>query len=178
MIPKVPVPTLATDRLRLRAWSDMDVGPLTEINRDPEVAQWLGEPDPSLTGQRIAGYVEHWRTRGFGQWAVEEAASGVFIGRVGLIHHDDWTASAHDAEIGWTLSRTVWGRGYATEAARAALEWAAGRSGLETIISITLPGNLRSRRVMEKLGLTYQGSAVWHGFEQVWYATRVSRTRS
>ena len=178
MIPKVPVPTLATDRLRLRALSDADVGPMTEINRDPEVAQWLGEPDPSLTGQRIAGYVEHWRTRGFGQWAVEEAASGVFIGRVGLVHHDDWTASVHDAEIGWTLSRAVWGRGYATEAARAALEWATERPDLKAIISITLPGNLRSRRVMEKLGLTYQGSAFWHGFEQVWYATRVFRRRT
>ena len=109
---------------------------------------------------------------------MEELESGRFVGRVGLVRHDDWTASPHDAEIGWTLSRTVWGRGYATEAARAALEWAAGQPALESIISITLPGNLRSRRVMEKLGLAYQGSAFWHGFEQVWYATRVFRTRS
>jgi RimJ/RimL family protein N-acetyltransferase len=106
-------------------------------------------------------------------WAVEELASGRFVGRVGLVQHDDWTASAHDAEIGWVFSPAVWGRGYATEAARAALDWARQRQDLQTIISITRPDNLRSRRVMEKLGLTYRGSATWHGFDQVWYATEL-----
>lgn len=143
---------------------------MTEINSDPRVAAWLGSIDPAQTENRILAYVEHWKARGYGVWAVEEVKSGVFVGRVGLVHHDDWTASPHDAEIGWALSHAVWGRGYATEAARAVLDWARERPDLRVIISITRPDNLRSRRVMEKLGLTYQGEATWHGFDQVWYA--------
>ena len=98
-------------------------------------------------------------------------ATGAFIGRVGFAHQDDWTASPHDAEIGWTLARSAWGHGYATEAAVAALDWARERGDPRTIISITRQNNLRSRRIMEKLGLTYQGIANWHGHDQVWYAT-------
>ena len=89
------------------------------------------------------------------------------------MHHADWTASAHDAEVGWTLARSAWGCGYATEGALAALDFARS-AGLQQIISITLPTNTRSQRVMQKLGLTYRGEANWHGFDQVWYATELS----
>lgn len=161
-----------SERLRLRAWAAKDIAPMTAINGDPAVARWLGPMDPAQTEQRIRAWVDHWQMRGYGLWAVEESVSGAFVGRVGLVHHDDWTASAHDAEIGWALSPTVWGRGYATEAARAVLDWARQRPDLQTIISITRPHNLRSRRVMEKLGLTYRGSVEWRGFEQVWYSNQ------
>ncbi len=67
------------------------------------------------------------------------------------------------------LRPQVWGRGYATEAATAVLDWARERPDVRTIISITLTDNVRSRRVMEKLGLTYRGEATWRGFDQVWY---------
>lgn len=142
---------------------------MTAINADPAVARWLGPIDPLLTKSVIAAWIDHWRLHRFGLWAVEEKSTGQFIGRVGLVQHADWTASAHDAEVGWTLAKQAWGRGYATEAARAALAWAPTRA-LRTIISITLPDNVRSRRVMEKLGLTFQGMTHWHGFDQVWYA--------
>ena len=161
----------------MRSWREDDVEPMTAINSDPEVARWLGPVDPSRTRERIMAWVEHWRQHGFGLWAVEEKASGRMIGRVGLVHHDDWTASDHDAEVGWTLARSAWGRGYATEGAHAALEFARG-AGLRQIISITLPDNVRSRRVMEKLGLTYQGSTQWRGFDHVWYATELGSLES
>ncbi len=173
MSPPIAIPEIETDRLLLRAWRNDDVEPMTAINADPEIARWLGSIDASRTGERIEYWMDHWRRHGFGLWAVEERASGSLIGRVGLVRHDDWTASAHDAEIGWTLARSAWGRGLATEAAKAALGWAQSRPELRTIVSITLPDNVRSRRVMEKLGMAYQGIATWRGFEQVWYAIQL-----
>ena len=134
------------------------------------MAIWLGNPDPALTAHSIARWTELWRIQGFGMWAVEERQGGRLIGRVGLIHHEDWTASGHDAEIGWTLARATWGQGFATEAAAAVLRWARERGGPLDIISITRPNNVRSRRVMEKLGLVHVGQTHWHGYEQVWYA--------
>jgi RimJ/RimL family protein N-acetyltransferase len=159
--------------LVLREWRDDDVEPMTAINADPEVAQWLGPIDPSKTSERISTWVEHWARHGFGLWAVEEKAGGRMIGRVGLVKHDDWIASPHDAEVGWTLARDAWGHGYATEGARAALAFARD-VGLRRIISITLPHNIRSRRVMERLGLEYGGAAQWRGFDQVWYAIELA----
>jgi RimJ/RimL family protein N-acetyltransferase len=171
---KAKIPEVETDRLLMRAWRGEDVEPMTAINSDPEVAPWLGAIDPSRTKERITAWLNHWSRFKFGLWAVEERESGKFIGRVGLMRHDDWTASAHDAEVGWTLAQSAWGRGYATEAARAALGWAQARPQLNAIISITKPDNVRSRRVMEKLGLAYAGTTTWRGFEQVWYATQLA----
>ncbi len=143
---------------------------MAAINADPEVGRWLaGTATLADTEQRIHQYLYHWQERGFGLWAVEELETGRLIGRIGLVYHDDWTASQHDAEIGWTLAREAWGRGYATEGAHEALRWAFEERGLDDIISITQPGNVRSRRVMEKVGLTYRGQTQWRGFAQVWY---------
>ncbi len=166
------VPELVTARLRLRDWQPNDVEPMAAINADPRVGDWLGGTiGVEETRTRLQLYASHWEERAFGIWAVEEHGSGRLVGRTGLMHWDDWTASYHDAEIGWTFDPGVWRRGYATEAARAALAWAVGQPGLRTIISITRPDNLASRRVMEKLGLSDRGEAWWRGFPQVWYGT-------
>jgi RimJ/RimL family protein N-acetyltransferase len=173
VLPHLRVPTITTDRLRLRGWRDDDLDAMAAINLDVEVAKWLGGVNSrAQTLARMEAWVAHWQEHGFGQWAIEELEAGRLVGRVGFTHHDDWTVSGHDAEIGWVLAREAWGRGYATEAARAALDWALQhqRPNLETIISITRPDNVRSRRVMEKLGLTYRGATTWRGFDQVWYA--------
>jgi ribosomal-protein-alanine N-acetyltransferase len=166
----VAAPELETARLRLRGWRDEDIGPMAAINDDVRVGRWLGGViGRDQTQARMAAWVDHWQEHGFGLWAVDEKATGQMVGRVGLMHHDDWTASTHDAEIGWAFAPEVWNRGYATEAALAVLEWARGRAGLRTIVSITRPDNVRSRRVMDKLGLAYVGQTTWRGFEQVWY---------
>lgn len=176
MFDEVLIPTLETQRLVLRPWREPDVAPMTEINREPEVRRWLGV-DPDKTAERVQAWLAHWQRHGFGLWAVEEKASGGFIGRIGVAHQDDWTVSAHDAEIGWTLGGSAWGRGYATEGATAVLEFARAH-GLREIISITRPANVRSRRVMEKLGLTYRGATHWHGYDQVWYGTELDPSPS
>jgi RimJ/RimL family protein N-acetyltransferase len=168
--PKATIPKLTTDRLLLRRWGPEDLEPMAAILGDPHVGEWLGGViDTERTRARLHAYAYHWEEHGFGPWAVEERASGRLVGRTGLMHWEDWTASPHDAEIGWAFARDVWGRGYATEAARAALDWAARHPSLRTIISITQPQNVRSRRVMEKLGLSYRGQTVWRGLTQVWY---------
>jgi RimJ/RimL family protein N-acetyltransferase len=162
------IPTIETERLILRGWRAADIEPLSAIYGDAEVAEWLGSPDPDLVDASIARWLEHWRAFGFGTWAVEEKSSGSLIGRVGLVNQLDWTASEQDAEVGWTLARSAWGNGYATEGAMAALGFARAK-GLRRIISITRPDNVRSQTVMKRLGLTYRGATHWHGYDQVWY---------
>lgn len=165
------VPELTTPRLRLRGWEPSDHEPMAAINADPRVGEWLGGViDAEETERRLQANAYRWEERGFGLWAVEERATGQLVGRTGFRHWDDWTASEHDAEIGWTFAHEVWGRGYATEAARTALDWARAQPTLQHIISITSPDNLRSRRVMEKLGLAYRGRTIGRGRDEVWYA--------
>ncbi len=131
------VPELVTARLRLRNWQPQDVEPMAAINADPRVGDWLGGTiGVEETRTRLQLYASHWDERAFGIWAVEERRSGRLVGRTGFMRWDDWTASPHGAEIGWTFDPGVWGRGYATEAARAALAWAATQPGANSS-----PGN-------------------------------------
>ena len=100
---------------------------------------------------------------------VEERASGNFIGRIGLMRHDDWPGQ-DKTEVSWVLDRSCWGRGLATEGARASLRYGFEELGLERIISIIRPENAASRRVAEKAGMTCQGEVRWRGRDVVWYA--------
>jgi RimJ/RimL family protein N-acetyltransferase len=156
------------------------------ILRDPEVLRQIGS-GPLYRAKRaaasmiarvsdlearrtIAGLRRHWTRHGFGEWAVEEKASGTLIGKIGLVHHPDWRLGPSQVEIGWTLVRPAWGRGLATEGASAALDDAFRRLGLECVVSIARRDNRRSQRVMEKLGMRRQGEARWRGSDMVWYA--------
>lgn len=180
------VPELETARLRLRPWRATDVGAYAAMIGDPEVMRLMGSgwrhrakrvaaslvaSFSDLEARRaIASLERHWAQWGFGEWAVEEKASGDMIGQIGLVHHADWPASRAKVEIGWTLARRSWGRSFATEGATVALAYGFDRLELERVISIARPENRRSLRVMESLGLKRQGGLRWHGSDVVWYA--------
>lgn len=106
----------------------------------------------SQAWRAMAQFVGHWTLRGYGLWAVEERATGEFIGRIGLWHPEGWPG----LEVGWLLDRSRWGRGLATEGARAALDHAFWSVGADYVISIVNPANQRSIRVAEKLGERFE----------------------
>jgi RimJ/RimL family protein N-acetyltransferase len=153
-----PVPVVKSERLTLRDWSDEDLEPFASLNADPRVMEHFPSVLTRERSDAIAGRIRaHW-AKGFGLWAVEERSTGTFIGFVGLSVPSFEAPFTPAVEIGWRLAYDAWGRGYATEGARASLEWA--RRHLTPprgeIVSFTTAGNWRSRRVMESLGFTHR----------------------
>lgn len=139
----------------LRRWRDDDRAPFAALNADPRVVEFLPGPlsraQSDALAERIAAhFVEH----GFGLWAVEAPGEIPFAGFVGLSVPAFDAAFTPCVEVGWRLASSCWGRGYASEAARAALACGFERLGLAEIVSFTVPANLRSRRVMERLGMS------------------------
>jgi RimJ/RimL family protein N-acetyltransferase len=162
---------IETARLRLRTWREDDLAPYARICADPEVMRYLSGPmTREHSEQQISEFVRHGEERGFGLWAVEEKSSGAFIGFIGLLYHEDWSEGNHRTEVGWRLDRHFWGRGLATEGAMASLRYGFEEVGLDRIISIAVPENLASRRVMEKVGMTLRGEIRFKGSDVVWYA--------
>jgi RimJ/RimL family protein N-acetyltransferase len=142
------VPTLTTDRLTLRAWRDDDLDAYAAITADPEVMRFMGGPlDRVDTWRQMAVFAGHWELRGYGLWVVERA--GELIGRVGLLKPEGWPG----LEVGWLLGRHAWGHGYATEAARASVEYAWRELGAQELISLIAPDNTPSQRVAQRLGM-------------------------
>ncbi|MEU1619420.1 GNAT family N-acetyltransferase [Streptomyces sp. NPDC005722] len=145
---------LSTERLLLRRWQDRDLAPWAAMNADPEVREHLGAP---LTREESDASVARFRAdfdeRGYGWWAVEVRATGEFAGFAGLDPVDDGLPFT-GVEIGWRLARAAWGKGYATEAARAVLAFGFGTLGLPEILAVTTAGNLRSQAVMRRIGMT------------------------
>ncbi|MFH8405758.1 GNAT family N-acetyltransferase [Streptomyces sp. NPDC018019] len=145
---------LRTDRLLLRRWQDSDLAPWAAMNADPEVREHLGD---LLTREQSDASVERFRAefdrRGYGWWAVEVRATGEFIGFAGLDRVDDGMPFT-GVEIGWRLARPAWGRGYATEAARAALAFGFDTLALPEILAVTTAANVRSQAVMRRIGMT------------------------
>lgn len=147
---------LVTERLLLRHWRAEDLEPFAALNSDPEVMRYfpstLTREQSDALGRDLTSRVEE---RGWGLWAVEVRDSGPFIGFVGLLEH---TFEAHFTpaiEVGWRLGREHWGHGYATEAARASVKFGFSELDLAEIVSMTALENARSRRVMERLGMTH-----------------------
>lgn len=146
---------LRTPRLVLRPWRDADDDAFAAMFADPAVMEFL----PAAGRAEIDAFIQriktHFAAHGFGWWAVEVPGVAPFIGYVGL------TVPRFDAhfmpavEIGWRLASAHWGKGYATEGARAALEFGFTQLGLDEIVSFTVPANARSLRVMERLGMTH-----------------------
>lgn len=150
------IPTLTTERLILRAFAEPDVEPMHRLMQDPEVMQFVGDrkvPTAQDSWRAVAGWIGHWALRGYGQWAVVERAGGQLVGRAGLINPEGWPG----VEVGYLLGKRWWGRGYATEAAQAALDWAFGEHDFDRILSLIDPSNAASIRVAERLGETLRG---------------------
>ena len=145
---------LRTDRLKLRRWLPADLEPFAAMNADPRVTEYLPtvlsrEQSDAFVARAEAHFDEH----GFGLWAVE--IEGSFAGFVGLSTPRFDAHFQPSVEIGWRFGAAHWGRGYATEGARAALAFGFETAGLAEIVSFTVPANARSRRVMEKIGMTH-----------------------
>ena len=145
--------SLRAPRLLLRRWRKADSAPFAAISADPAVmAMLLPLADRAASDAWIADACAHWAAHGFGLFAVELPGEAPLIGAVGL-HRAPFAAPFPPVEIAWRLARSYWGRGYATEAARAAIADGFTRLGLDEIVAYTVPHNLRSRRVMERLGM-------------------------
>ncbi|MFZ1429726.1 MAG: GNAT family N-acetyltransferase [Geminicoccaceae bacterium] len=146
---------ITTARLRLRLWREQDLPAFAALNADPRVMEHFpGTLSSTDSDAMAARHRAHLAAHGFGLWAVEVPGRAAFIGCVGLAVPRFAAHFTPCVEIGWRLAAEHWGQGYATEAAAAVLGHAFGRLGLEQVVSFTVPANLRSRRVMERLGMT------------------------
>ena len=120
------------------------------MSADPDVMRYIGGPiDRAQCWRQMAIHAGHWVLRGYGNWAVEHKIDGVLLGRVGVWNPEGWPG----LEVGWKLARHAWGRGYAGEAAQAAMDWAWDTLDAEQLISAIHPDNAASIRVAERLGL-------------------------
>ena len=159
-----------TDRLLLRPWREEDGRELERLFSDPAVRGGRNFP-----AERIAGFARNslgqWRKNGFGPWAAIHKETGAWIGRLGLDELEEWPGP-DKIEVGFELHQAWWGHGLATEGALAALAFGFDRHGLGRIISVTAAAHAAARRVMEKLGLTLQGTRTWMNPDVpiVWYA--------
>jgi ribosomal-protein-alanine N-acetyltransferase len=158
-----------TSRLRFRMFEPGDLDAMSEITRDPEVMRYIGHGHPLTreeTRANLANIVSAFRRRGFGRWALVLKETGALVGYCGL--------SAGNEEVGvelaYMLARGVWGRGLALEAGRACLRYGFERLGFNSIAGLTLHDNRRSRRVLERLGMTFVRDAHFYGFDCVQYS--------
>ena len=151
-----PRSELRTERLVLRRWRDEDLEPFAALNADPRVMEHFPAPLSRAESDAMVERIEaHFEAHGWGLWAAEVAASGAFTGFIGLWPPQFEAHFTPAVEVGWRLAHEHWGHGYAPEGARASITDGFERLGLEEIVSMTSVGNDRSRRVMEKLGMTH-----------------------
>jgi RimJ/RimL family protein N-acetyltransferase len=141
---------IETDRLHLRRFADADRNTVAGWNAQPAFTRHLaGVQTRAQSDEAFDRWERHWEERGFGLLAVVWRESGELIGRVGPQYHRMWT---HDPEVCWALDPAWWGRGIATEAGRAAVDWGFGELGYARLVSITTDANIASQNVMAKLG--------------------------
>jgi ribosomal-protein-alanine N-acetyltransferase len=170
-------PRIESARLWLRPFAEDDLDAYTAVLQSEPVRMSLHLPGTVGRWEawsQMAAWLGQWELRGTGQWALEEKATGAFVGRAGLHHpgREDWPG----VEIGWTLHPDFWGRGYATEAGRRAVEYAFGELDLAEVCSVILPENSRSIAVARRLGFTLReerilshAPAMSHG---IWWLSR------
>ena len=169
---------LTTERLILRMFRESDLDAYAEMCGDVEVMKYLGDGKPKGRAEAwlmMASYLGHWELRGYGLWAVEDKATGEFVGRIGLLNPEGWPG----LEVAWTLARERWGKGFATEGAKAALEYAFSVLKLEHVISLIHPDNAASIRVALRVGEKLEGQAELFGvMRSVYGIQRIGLERS
>ena len=148
-------PEIRTERLLMRGWTPEDRVALAAVNGDPRVMEFISSTMTAEQSDAVADRVEAgFALRGFGFWAAEAPGVAPFVGFVGLNVPRFEAPFMPAVEVGWRLDAAFWGRGYASEAARAALEFGFDVLRLNEIVAFTAVENLRSRRVMERIGMT------------------------
>ena len=173
------IPTLRTDRLTLRAFADADRAAYAALRADPDVVRFLpgGEAlvpfADQIADSRLAAFRDAWDA-GYGVWAVEETATGAFVGQAGLAAMDRSSA----VEVLYALARPFWGRGYAREAAAAALRFGFETVGLDRIVGFVVPENTASARVLEAVGLRTTGETSYNGFTVRGFAIEAAEWRA
>jgi len=157
---QIPV-RIETQRLILRTFRDADWVDLHALFSDPECTRYtiLRTLTEGESWRMLATLVGHWQLRGYGPYAVEEKATGKVLGPVGLWYPNDWP----EPEIKWAISRLYWGRGYASEAARAVKKMAASQLPETSLISLIVSDNERSIRLARALGATFESAMPFRG---------------
>jgi ribosomal-protein-alanine N-acetyltransferase len=163
-----PLDEIFTPRLILRRMSAADLDDLTRLHLDGRVMATLGGiRSPAETREWLDRQVLHWQQHAFGLWMVRDRATGQFVGRGGL-HHVE-IDGLHEIEVGYTFRAEFWGRGLATELARASVRVAFTQLHLPEIVCFTLPTNLASQRVMQKAGFRYERDLVYKDLLHVFH---------
>lgn len=162
--------TLETERLVLRQFREDDLDSYAAMVGDPAVMRYLGSGpmNRAEAWRNMAMILGHWRLRGFGMWAVEEKGGGAMIGRVGCWRPEGWPG----LEVSWALRSEWWGRGFATEAARASLDAAFGPIGERHAISMIHGENQASIRVARRLGMRLEGRTELFGIPVAVFGVR------
>ena len=166
------IPTLASERLVLRAFRAGDIDAWAAMEADPEVRRYRGN-DPRTRDEAwmaMQSILGQWALRGYGVFALELRSGGTFAGFAGVLHPSDWP----EPEIAYSLPRALWGQGLAVEAAAAARDWAFATQRFARMASFILPENKRSIRVAEKLGAVREGRAALRGFDVEWWVHRTT----
>jgi RimJ/RimL family protein N-acetyltransferase len=164
-----------TERLTAERPRPGDLSDLQRLHADPAFSSVFGL---ALSAEGVKEFLQetrdHWERHGFGLWTLRDRAEGVFVGRCGIRHVE--IEGADEVELGYALLPEYWGKGLAIEASRVALSIAFGELGLDEVVAFTRPTNVRSRRVMEKLGFRYERDFMYKGMPHVLYRLRAPRS--
>jgi [ribosomal protein S5]-alanine N-acetyltransferase len=169
-VPRVPE-SFETRRLRAERSHPRHLALYVRLEQDERIAAWLGGTKAPLdTEARLERELAHWDERGFGRWALFDSASGGFVGRGGLRQVE--IDAVPVVELGYAIVAERWGEGLATELGATAIEIGFRDLDLEEIVAFTLPNNVASRRVMEKLGFAYERNFLWKSKDHMLYRIR------
>jgi len=160
------MPEIETERLLLRMFCPEDLDELATLFRDPEVMRYVGEGQPvnrEEADKALRSIIRHWQTHGFGRWAAVNKQTREFVGFGGL------RSLFGTPEVVYHLATAHWGKGLATELARASLRFGFEDRKFERIVAIAKPLNAASIHVMEKLGMSYEKHASYYGIDVVQY---------